>query len=616
MKEKMMMKRCIFYLSLILSMGGSMFSSCSDEPNDDEKTGPNPPGGVGNLVISVDPDNIIQTRAGGESVGIPEESRVTAIRFILYNAATGAAVLIDESRIGEGGQITNSAVYPSSRTIVGGLSIIEESGAKKYVKEFVDIDKQDYDLLVILNPQAGENNWGLSYLYTGGVPGENSLNEVSREAHNKSLFSQAYNMGTDYGMPDSYTERYYELIVGYILTGIPLNYDASNAYDYNENSYDGEPFYKQMHMPMLNADGFIRVTQDYILPSLEDAKLNPVTVRVERMAAKVAVFDGTVDGSLPSGGFIAGDLHWACDILNYMVYPVRQKAPVAPSAGGGDEQLSTPRNVRYAQDPNYNDVSHERENGSPASAPDDHFFKISGYTPGGTPDLLFRTWNAAGTSSDATTWTDWEYVPENTMAAEEQYEDVTTRVVIRCNYLPPALKVPGMPVGDDEIVVREGEGYYSYKGKILTLDQLTYLVSGTPEEQEEKAALLAGGFPQFYDFYANVMSQLDFISTFIPGGTAEPAKSVSKYGFNFHKNGENYYSVLIRHFNNTESGAHMGYGRYGVVRNNVYRINITNIKGPGSVTIPEPQGPDDKDELVEVKFLVAPWTVKELNFDF
>lgn len=94
------------------------------------------------------------------------------------------------------------------------------------------------------------------------------------------------------------------------------------------------------------------------------------------------------------------------------------------------------------------------------------------------------------------------------------------------------------------------------------------------------------------------------------------------------KNGINYYYVPIRHFDNTETpwsadGKTKSYpnddgkaeqnwlGRYGVLRNNWYKISVSSVKGFGHATIPDlSKIPDDDDNLKEyisVKINVLSW---------
>ena len=98
------------------------------------------------------------------------------------------------------------------------------------------------------------------------------------------------------------------------------------------------------------------------------------------------------------------------------------------------------------------------------------------------------------------------------------------------------------------------------------------------------------------------------------------------------KSGVNYYYVPIRHFDDTETpwsadGKTTSYpntdgkaeqnwlGRYGVLRNNWYVINVSGIEGFGSATIPDLENNTDDDddlkEYISVKINVLSWAKRE-----
>lgn len=86
-----------------------------------------------------------------------------------------------------------------------------------------------------------------------------------------------------------------------------------------------------------------------------------------------------------------------------------------------------------------------------------------------------------------------------------------------------------------------------------------------------------------------------------------------------------YYATLIRHFDDSETPwdasaptyALKHLGRYGVVRNNWYDINITSISGPGDSEITTPsEDPDDQAEgYVRAEINVLSWAKRSQNVD-
>lgn len=109
-------------------------------------------------------------------------------------------------------------------------------------------------------------------------------------------------------------------------------------------------------------------------------------------------------------------------------------------------------------------------------------------------------------------------------------------------------------------------------------------------------------------------------------------KAAEVIGIEYYANGEAYYPVTIAHFgdgltpwNNgetplptangvypTQSRDQNYLGRFGVLRNNWYKINVTSIRAIGSPTIEEATGEpvDGKDSYVSVTVNTLPWAVR------
>lgn len=130
-------------------------------------------------------------------------------------------------------------------------------------------------------------------------------------------------------------------------------------------------------------------------------------------------------------------------------------------------------------------------------------------------------------------------------------------------------------------------------------------------------------------------------------GESQIIAALDAINFQYYAEGVAYYNVLIRHFaddetpwkrdNHTENsitgvyktinGASLSddlangnyLGRYGVVRNNWYKIQITGIRQIGSPTIAGPVGggdPDDNvDNYLSVKIHITPWAVRKQNVE-
>lgn len=102
----------------------------------------------------------------------------------------------------------------------------------------------------------------------------------------------------------------------------------------------------------------------------------------------------------------------------------------------------------------------------------------------------------------------------------------------------------------------------------------------------------------------------------------------------YYKGGVAYYPVMIRHFDedqtpwtaegktesypNTDNKAEANWlGRYGVLRNNWYEINVTGIKSIGSADVPDVDGtPDDPlESWISVEINVLSWAKRSQNVE-
>lgn len=247
-------------------------------------------------------------------------------------------------------------------------------------------------------------------------------------------------------------------------------------------------------------------------------------------------------------------------------------------------------------------------------------------------------WNGLSTSTTSNAC----YCLENTMNYDQQIQNRTTGVLIKTSYLTKfqgetqasaksfficgtsSTKYPEAAIGGgstsggtdafvtyvmteaDKLITTES---YKFNGTGLSLQ--TSLASGT---------------------YTDITNVFTFTATDAKLTDQQNAvKAVVGSRISYYKNGDNYYySSLIRHFQDGEgvgiptSGIasandytlkHLG--RYGVVRNNWYEININSISGPGDPVIPEPgEDPDDTAEgYINCTINILSWAKRSQNVD-
>ncbi|WP_462136186.1 Mfa1 family fimbria major subunit [Porphyromonas uenonis] len=327
---------------------------------------------------------------------------------------------------------------------------------------------------------------------------------------------------------------------------------------------------------MSNDRGLVDVKSTSMKKKDTDAEAAPVTVNVDRILAKVFV-GGTPEcknGKLTN-------IKWQLNTTNTKTFIYRQFAQVNTGLDDFADETATDGSTRfnrYAKDPNYSGT-----------------FNAADFTYlEGVPTLK-------GTFgfNDA----DGQYCLENTMDAASQKIQQTTSFILSGTWTPANDTKRG-------ITFTEGETWYDWKGfsfpkaKMAEYKAIVDDASNTKPEIDNttpgfkaalKAAITAG---------LTVDAQGDVAAS----GTFGEIVA--------YKNGVCYYqSLLIRHFNNAQSAKEMGYGRYGVVRNNIYKINIKEIKHVGAPNVTNDKDKDKNDDpsmsYISFDVNVNPWIVRE-----
>lgn len=356
---------------------------------------------------------------------------------------------------------------------------------------------------------------------------------------------------------------------------------------------------------MSNFAGLIDVNNGNIKMTKEEAIGAPVHLYVERAVAKIQVL---LDSNFNTSNSTSG-LRWQVDVVRKKTYWMRKQTKrLQDDSGSGaliDEEVGIDRAFRkymYAKSPNYSQISasywdyqttvlgKDLGYSKPNSA--DYYTYI---TDPADVNLLPKSKSGSG---------DITYVLENTMVPEEQWEDVTTSILVRVHYQPKGGTALGGALGED------GGTYFVYKNR--------YVFSC-----KEMTAIYAGTYPGWADFEAknsdiegfrNYIRSTEVSAKF--GGangdyTLKPDKSIQEGDLIFRlSNNLQFYRIPIRHFSDALQPAPMSYGRFGVVRNNLYKLTINGVNTLGDLEIP-PKDKIDEGALLSVKFEILPWITRD-----
>lgn len=372
------------------------------------------------------------------------------------------------------------------------------------------------------------------------------------------------------------------------------------------------------------------IDKDHIYATEALAKANSsATIYVERALAKVDVTASNSTGKLDDNATVSYTVKgWVLDNTNKKTYYLRNTSNSSewlslmttstastitkPYRFVGDDRMEAGVNLYrtyWAKDPNYD--------AKPGTLSDD-FNTIGNQKPASLKEL---------NTSD--------YCLENTFTVPQQNQDVTTRVIIAAR------------IGDKDetfYVVNDNESQLLNEDEMKKAVKSAFL-NNTDVQAWIKTGLKAGETIGESDLdvtvantagnnqptvEVNATGDAKYTSGKAPEKTENIKNIMKAIKVATYENGISYYPVRIKHFGDdltpwktTETplptvsdGAYPStnqaanyLGRYGVLRNNWYNIDVTGIKKLGSPVVPEVTG-DTDDELaayISVKINVLSW---------
>lgn len=326
----------------------------------------------------------------------------------------------------------------------------------------------------------------------------------------------------------------------------------------------------------------------------ESAAQSAATIYVERGVAKVTM---TAFSEMDVKG-LTGDKvtikAWDLDVTNKKSYPVHNVDNYdAYGDYWGDiwEEArftsghTTFNRAHWGIDPNYNTISNDKK------YTDNFNYKAKTYDFSGAGDATAP-----------------KYCLENTFSLGHMYQNQTTRVIMKATYVPSGLTA--------------GETFYMFDGKS------GYFTEGTLTTQISTAITNAGYTAADFSLpltdmkkagkhlltandITKVLGTQNVDETFLDNVNAALGLSDNKKISTYYE-GVSYYIARIKHFGDeltpwnsgdptygTGEEAKKKYlGRYGMVRNNWYELQVNSISNPGSPDVPEvnPDTPDDEGD--------------------
>lgn len=397
-------------------------------------------------------------------------------------------------------------------------------------------------------------------------------------------------------VPKIATDDSYDVVVFFNPTEevkARINKDASIEDLKRFSNYDETKVITTNGIMMSNAKGLVTISGDKLYETkekAEEAAAQKVSVQVERAVAKVFVNPAI---SAPASGSIAGaklELQgWQLDVTNRKYFPMRvmDQAIKTNSVGSAKAELeketaTSARVNSYAKDPNFDAAT--------TTIDTDNFKYLARET-------TLPTFYTAGYDDDK-----GHYVAENTMVADAQKLRGTTLVVFKVKVTPT-------------IDGTAATSYVVYKGVAYTVDEFTNRVTKSGEGKTDAEISMPTGFGEAVKAFANTSTSTS--GDVVLKEKIAAGKAFKENGISFYTDGVNYYHMPIRHFTNEQQAAPMQYGRYGLVRNNIYKLTINSVKNFGD---PVPVEPGDENDDPETLFIamsveLLPWLVRESGYD-
>lgn len=414
-------------------------------------------------------------------------------------------------------------------------------------------------------------------------------------------------------------------------------YNLSNTDVANIASTTGDGCFLMTNAPLYTQAGGVsnptggsvqtltEINPNNIFTTEEEAKANPAAnVYVERAVAKVTV-TGNTTGTQDDGNIANYIINgWTLDVTNQSSYLVRNVKDAdwwGLTADGKDYRFVGAAAVAdglyrtyWGIDPNY--------------STEGTFTTLAGTTP--------TSLKAVGEN---------DYCLENTFDLARMNQDQTTRVIVAA-----ALDFNKDGKGDDFYVLDNDKS-----NTALTLEGITntikaaYLANGTVVglleanlnggesigaddlEVTFNGKENTGGYVTVSEITINEASASKFTNGIPEGLQAANNDAIiadvnAAHKIAFYKGGVAYYPVMIKHFGDDltpwvsgEYGSNNAkfLGRYGVLRNNWYSINVTGIKSIGDPEVPEIYGtPDDPSESwISVSINILSWAKRSQSVD-
>ena len=409
--------------------------------------------------------------------------------------------------------------------------------------------------------------------------------------------------------------------------------NAANATTANYLKYDNGFFMANAPKYVAGAPETLVEIKNIYASKQQAENSTATTVYVERGLAKVSLASSSAEHVDIADGNYAGDkvdiTGWTLDVTNTKTYPVHVteglwedtwKTATTPAATNGatmdrfhdtNPTSEFPR-VYWGLDPNY----------STAFATVDDC--KNEFTMATTAD--FKTGEDAKKP---------QYCLENTFDIEHMMQGQTTRVLFSAKYQPN-----GFSAG--ETFYKMGNSSQLWNATKVEAQIKAKAMEVLSEDEESKVTVTLAAATNdmtkagvYHVKAANVqhnsvnISDDQALQINKKLGFKDATPTEAAVGLSTFESGVSYYIARVKHFGDALTTWNPGdltynsnnanwLGRYGVLRNNWYELNVKSVSGPGYPDVPKvnPTDPDDvNDQYINVEVKILDWAKRSQDID-
>lgn len=404
------------------------------------------------------------------------------------------------------------------------------------------------------------------------------------------------------------------------------------------NFKDTKKGFYMANAPLYNAADksvttLVPIKKENIFPTEAQASSGDAAadIYVERGLAKVTLTTATKYEDVGGSTYVGDKVeisNWALDVTNKKTFPIHNvdgltkdynaiwnndaaKTPGASNQRFVDNNESTKaKRVYWGVDPNYKENALCDVAGTTTREENFNYIKKEELTAKPTDPL---------------------YCLENTFNLYNMKQGQTTRVIFKASYTPK-----GFTAADGKTFYKVGTSVALWKQKdledhikaavskvfsVTTTDDITIKLDAKDND------ITAAGNHVITAANFTVKGH-DTVSKAEEKAVNDKVGLTEKAGISTYANGESYYIARIKHFGDAltpwNSGESYGdnnlkyLGRYGMLRNNWYVLNVQSVSGPGYPDVPEvkPNTPDDEDDMyIKVSVKILDWAKRSQSVD-